>query len=69
VFGERVVERRHQAGMSQMELADRIGAHFTWVSRIERGVRDPRLSNVVRIAAGLGVDPADLVRGLKPDKE
>ena len=55
-------------GWSQMALADEVGLHFTYVSSVERGERNISLQNIVRLAAALGVDPAGLVKGLKPPK-
>lgn len=47
-----------------MQLADRIGLHFTFVSSVERGERNLSLSSLLRLAEGLDVDPATLVEGL-----
>ncbi|MGD0880503.1 MAG: helix-turn-helix transcriptional regulator [Acidimicrobiales bacterium] len=63
-LGLRVRRLRTAQGLSQMALADRIGLHFTFVSTVERGERNLSLSSLLRIAEGLGVDPAELVRGL-----
>jgi transcriptional regulator with XRE-family HTH domain len=39
------------------------------VGQVERGRRNLSLHNILKIAAGLQVDPGDLVRGLKaPEK-
>ena len=67
-FGKRVRARRERIGLSQMALAEEIGLHFTYVSSVERGERNISLQNIVRLAEGLGVDPATLVRGLKAHK-
>jgi transcriptional regulator with XRE-family HTH domain len=48
-----------------MELADRIGLHFTFVSEVERGGRNLSLSSLLRLADGLEANPADLVDGLR----
>ncbi len=66
-FGDRVRARRQEAGLSQMALAEQCGLHFTFVSATERGIRDIRLSNIVRLAKGLGVDAGELLAGLEPD--
>jgi transcriptional regulator with XRE-family HTH domain len=63
----RVRARREKLGLSQMALAERIGLHFTFVSSIERGERNLSLSSLLRLAAGLGTNPAKLVDGLKWD--
>lgn len=52
---------REAAGLTQQALSDRTGLHFTEISRLERGLRDPRLSTLVRVARGLDVVPADLL--------
>ncbi len=64
-FGERVRARREALRISQEGLADRCGLHWTFVGQVERGRRNLSLHNVLKIAAGLDVDPAELVRELK----
>jgi transcriptional regulator with XRE-family HTH domain len=65
-FGARVRGRRVELGLSQESLADVAGLHRTYVGGIERGERNIALVNIVRLAASLQCDPADLVRGLMP---
>jgi transcriptional regulator with XRE-family HTH domain len=67
-FGERVRERRESLGLSQEALAHQAGIHWTFLGQVERGRRNLSLHNLLKVAAGLGVDPADLVRGLRPPK-
>lgn len=45
-------------------LARVAGTHASEVSRLERGLRDPRLSTLVRIARALDVPVAALVDGI-----
>jgi transcriptional regulator with XRE-family HTH domain len=52
-----------------MALADRIGLHFTFVSEIERGLRNLSLSSLLRLAEGLETNPAQLVDGLRWERE
>ena len=63
-FGRRVRDRRGKLGWTQEKLAVEAGLHFTYIGSVERGERNVSLRNVVRLAAALGVDPGDLVRGL-----
>lgn len=63
-LGDRARARRMELGISQMELASRIDLHFTFVSEVERGMRNLSLSSLLRLAQGLEVDPGDLVDGL-----
>ena len=51
--------------MSQEALAHLIGLHPTYISSVERGLRNLSLVNIVRIAAGLDIDPGELVRGMR----
>lgn len=48
-----------------MALADKIGLHFTFVSSVERGERNLSLASLLRLAEGLGINPAQLVDGLR----
>jgi transcriptional regulator with XRE-family HTH domain len=63
-FGERVRERREAQGLSQEALAAKSNIHWTFLGQVERGRRNLNLHNLLKIAQGLGVDPAELVRGL-----
>lgn len=65
-FGARVRERRAELGLTQERLAEIAGLHPTYISGIERGMRNVALINIVRIADALEIDPADLVAGLRP---
>lgn len=66
-LGRRARQRRNALGISQMELVHRIGLHFTFVSEVERGERNLSLSSLLRLAAGLQTNPAELVDGLRWD--
>lgn len=68
-LGVRVRNLREQQGISQEELARRAGVHWTFVSQVERGLRNANLHSLLKFAAGLGADPAELVRGLKPPED
>jgi len=59
-LGQRVRELRLAEGWSQEELGARCGLDRTYVSGIERGVRNPTLSVIESLAAGLKVPIADL---------
>lgn len=65
LLGQRVRARRSSLGLSQEALADRCGVHWTFLGQVERGQRNLSLHNLLKLADGLGVDPAELVRGLK----
>lgn len=52
-------------GDRQEQLADDCGVHWTFIGQVKRGRRNLALHNILKIAAGLPVDPAELVRGQK----
>ncbi|MBB4687005.1 helix-turn-helix domain-containing protein [Amycolatopsis jiangsuensis] len=68
-LGERVRERRHALGVSQEQLADRAGVHWTFVSQVERGLRNVNLHNLLKFAEGLDLDAGALIEGLRPPRE
>lgn len=65
-LGQRVREQREALGLSQEALAHQAGVHWTFLGQVERGRRNISLHNLLKLAAGLGVDPAELVQGLQP---
>ena len=50
-----LLDARKQAGLTQQELADRIGANKGYISRIERGLIIPSVATLYRIAAAMGL--------------
>jgi len=60
-FGRNVRAVREAKGWSQDALADATGLHRTYLSGIERGVRNPTLVVVQKIAAALQVTAAKLL--------
>ena len=61
VFGENVRRLRRDRAMTQEQLAFEAHIDLTYVGGIERGRRNPSLLVIGRLAAALGVTPADLV--------
>lgn len=54
-IGELIKEERKQANLTQEELAEKIGAKKSYISRIENGKTDIQLSTLYRlIELGLG---------------
>jgi transcriptional regulator with XRE-family HTH domain len=68
-LGERIRAHREELGLSQEALAYESGVHWTFLGQVERGQRNLNLHNLLKLAAGLDVDPAELVRGLLPPEE
>ncbi|MET0183649.1 MAG: helix-turn-helix transcriptional regulator [Caulobacterales bacterium] len=57
-----MVRLRLAKGWSQEELADEAGLHRTYVSGVERGVRNPTIEVLERFADALGVTASELLR-------
>jgi transcriptional regulator with XRE-family HTH domain len=55
-------ELRQQKGLSQEALADVARIGRSYMSGIERGVRNCSVLHLLKIARALGVNPADLFR-------
>lgn len=60
-----IIRLRKERGWSQEELADRAGLHRTYISGVERGVRNPTISIVEKIARAMDVDVPHLLSGVK----
>ena len=63
-FGRNVARVRTERGLSQDKLAEKADLDRTFVSGIERGVRNPGIKTVLRIARALNVSVADLCKGV-----
>ena len=60
-LGLNVQRLRRAKGWSQEEMADRSGLHRTYISAVERGVRNPTVTVVAKLAAALGATLGDLL--------
>lgn len=60
LFGAHLKKLRLELGLSQEAFADRCGLDRTYVSGIERGVRNPTLEVINILGTGLGADLKEL---------
>lgn len=63
-MGANLKKIRKEGGLSQEELAFACGLHRTYVSGVERGIRNPTVLVLAKIARALGVPPAELLAGI-----
>lgn len=63
-FGHNVSRIRTQRGLSQDKLAEKADLDRTYISGIERGVRNPGIRSVIRIAKALGSNVSELCKGV-----
>ena len=68
-LGDALRRLRHEAGLSQEQLAEGAQTDLTQVGGIERGVRNPSYTTLLRLAGALGTSvgeltpPAEELRG------
>jgi len=63
-----LVGARKRAGVTQEELAARLGRPQSYVSKSERGERRLDVVEFVEIALALGLDPVELLRAYVSDR-
>lgn len=61
VVGKNVRHFRELKGISQEDLAFDADLHRTYVSGVERGIRNPTVLIVAKLAAALGIEPCKLL--------
>jgi transcriptional regulator with XRE-family HTH domain len=65
-FGERLVQARQQAGLSQVELAERIGVDRRVIAHWERRSVTLKPEQIVSLAQILGISADELLGATKP---
>lgn len=63
-FGANIRKLRLKVGFTQRSLAVRSGLDVTYISGIERGVRNPSLKSLESVAKGLGCSIAETCKDL-----
>ena len=53
---------RKELGLSQEELATKVGIGQSYICKFERGIKDPSLPTLKRIGKVLGVDYKELLK-------
>lgn len=64
IFGEKVKLKRAELKLSQEELAFKCGFDRTYISLVERGLRNISLSNLSILAEGLNTNISSLTKDL-----
>ena len=68
VFGQRLRHLRRRAGLTLEALGARVGSSASYLSQLENGHREPRLSTVNQLAQALGCKPAELLSAAAPSR-
>ncbi|MDR0779903.1 MAG: helix-turn-helix domain-containing protein [Pseudomonadales bacterium] len=61
IFGEVLHHYRSTRDISQEELAFEAGVDRTFISRLERGIRQPTITTLIGLSQALHVSAADMV--------
>ncbi|MCH8291843.1 helix-turn-helix transcriptional regulator [Candidatus Poribacteria bacterium] len=61
-FGQKLKEIRRSKGVTQRDLAEKVGVDFTYISKVENDRNPPPAADtIVKICEGLGVPPDGLL--------
>ena len=64
-FGLNVRKRREAAGLTQEQAGEKADLDPTYISGIERAVRNPSLLSICRLAKALGISVSELCEGVR----
>jgi len=61
-FGQRLAKLRNESGLTQEDMAFKVGVDRTYISLIERGERNPTLKRLWKISRVLKISLPELVK-------
>ena len=64
LLGHKVRTMRQQLGYTQERLAEQCEFDRTYISQLERGLRNPSFINLMKLAQGLGISISELTTGI-----
>ena len=64
-FAKVLQELRHESGLSQEELAEKCDLHDRYISFLERGLRQPTITTIFKLAKALNISPSDLIKKIE----
>lgn len=62
---ELLIRERKRAGLTQVELSDRLGAYRTFITKIEKGDRRLDVIEFLAIADAVGFDPMTVLNQVR----
>jgi transcriptional regulator with XRE-family HTH domain len=68
LFGQEVRALREARGISQEKLAELCALNRNYINRVETGRTNPKLDSILKLASGLDVLPARLLRPFPKQK-
>jgi len=64
-FGIILQSERKKNGLSQEKLAELAGLHRTYISDLERGIRNPTITTIFTLCKALNTTPSELLKGFE----
>lgn len=65
VFGEILRDLRIKSGLSQEKLAEKCDLHDRYISFLERGLKQPTVTTVFKIAKAFDILPSDIIKKME----
>lgn len=65
LFGRILQEKRKEKGLSQEQLAQACNLDRTYISLLERGLRQPTITTLFNISKGLNISPSIFIKLLE----
>lgn len=65
VVGRRIRIARESASLTQEDVAHVAGINTSYYGKLERGLTNPTIDTLIRIASVIGVDPGSVLEGVK----
>jgi len=69
IFGEVLKEERNKKDISQSELANLAELDRTYISLLERGLRQPTIETVFKLAEALNLNASALIQKMETHNE
>lgn len=69
VFGQRIRKLRQDMGISMEDMATKLDVTTNYLGKIERGLRCPSLSFVIRLSRILGISTDYLLKGDRKEEK
>lgn len=67
MIGARIRDSRRAQGITMEDLSELAEVSHATVGKIERGVQSPNVETLIRLAAALEIDAAEVLRGISVD--
>ena len=67
VIGNRIKKQRNRLGLTQEELAEKCGLHYTYIGQLERGEKNATLESIEKVVRGLDISFEALFEKLGSD--